>query len=43
MKLGRMGEMLDTYVKNFNKIMNRSFGLFIDISTKIMTLGIKVS
>ena len=36
----RMASQINSYVKTFNNDMNNSFGLFVNISTKLMMLGV---
>jgi hypothetical protein len=40
LKMKRMSDQLSTYIKNFNNSTNKSFGLFIELTTKLMTLGL---
>lgn len=40
LKMKRMANQINSYVKRFNSDMNDSFGLFVNISTKLMMLGV---
>ena len=40
LKMTRIADQMNTYIKEFNKLMNKSLGVFINMSTKLISLGL---
>ena len=40
LKMTRISDQMNGYIKIYNKLMNKYLGMFINMSTKLMTMGI---